>query len=540
MKSRTYLIFYLAGVLIPLLVLVLFGAPAYMDADYYLVGGLALRNGNGFEEMILWNYLDEPAGLPHPSHAYWMPLASIVSALGLWLNRLASVQWAARSAFILLAGLIPVLSVAIAYRVGRQTRPAILAGWLSLLPGFYLPFYVATDTFVLYMVLGGLFIWVMAVLFGHPRRQEHPLREAEVRRLADRSPGETVAPWLPSFGLGVLAGGLHLSRADGAIWLIVAVLAAWVHSREQSTKYWIAFGVVPVAGYLLVMMPWFARNAVDFGVWLAPGGIRALWFTEYDQLFAYPAHAITAQAWLASGWQAIVQARLWALGQNLQSALAVQGQIFLAPLVAAGYWIYRRQIALQLAALAWLLTFAVMTLIFPFAGARGGYFHSAAALQPLIWALAALGFEAALGWAAARRSWRRQQARRFFSAGLIALALFLSVFVLSGRARQETSTAGYVLVEQALASGPAQPEDIVMVNNPPAYFLASGRPAIVIPDGGLPPILRVGEAYGARFLLLEAGQGLDEIYSDPAGAPGLNYLFSVAGVHIFEVPGAIR
>ncbi len=39
--------------------------------------------GYGFSEMVLWNFLDDPEGLPHPSHGYWMPLVSILSAAGM-------------------------------------------------------------------------------------------------------------------------------------------------------------------------------------------------------------------------------------------------------------------------------------------------------------------------------------------------------------------------------------------------------------------------------------------------------------------------
>ena len=57
--------------------------PGYMDADYYFMGGLRLAQGHGFNEQILWNYLDAPRGLPHPAFAYWMPLASILAAVAL-------------------------------------------------------------------------------------------------------------------------------------------------------------------------------------------------------------------------------------------------------------------------------------------------------------------------------------------------------------------------------------------------------------------------------------------------------------------------
>ncbi|HQN44554.1 MAG TPA: hypothetical protein PLA25_10495, partial [Anaerolineaceae bacterium] len=60
-------------------------SPGYMDSAYYYIGARQLASGQSLTEPILWNYLDDPAGLPHPSHTYWMPLTSLVSSLGMLL-----------------------------------------------------------------------------------------------------------------------------------------------------------------------------------------------------------------------------------------------------------------------------------------------------------------------------------------------------------------------------------------------------------------------------------------------------------------------
>jgi hypothetical protein len=128
-----------------------------------------------------------------------------------------------------------------------------------------------------------------------------------------------------------------------------------------------------------------------FGTPLAPGGSRALWLTNYDELYAYPVDQLKFSRWWRSGIKVILQDRFWALAQNLQTALAVQGSIVLLPLIVWGAWHHRRDFRVQMGLLAWLLTFVIMTVVFPFAGARGGFFHSGAALQPLFWALAPAG-----------------------------------------------------------------------------------------------------------------------------------------------------
>ena len=86
MKLRQTLLLILMSMLVNLAVASFQAVPGYMDAEYYFLGGRQLALGEGFQEPILWNYLDDPDGLPHASHAYWMPLASILAAIGMKLT----------------------------------------------------------------------------------------------------------------------------------------------------------------------------------------------------------------------------------------------------------------------------------------------------------------------------------------------------------------------------------------------------------------------------------------------------------------------
>ena len=55
-----------------------------MDAEYYYAGGIRLAEGDGFTENFLWNYLDNPVGLPHPAFTYWMPFPFSAGGDGGW------------------------------------------------------------------------------------------------------------------------------------------------------------------------------------------------------------------------------------------------------------------------------------------------------------------------------------------------------------------------------------------------------------------------------------------------------------------------
>jgi hypothetical protein len=551
-KARTasssrgaYLLLFMLGLLTILGMATLLPAPGYMDADYSYATGLQLASGKGFVEPFLWNFLDDPAGLPHPSHLYWMPLAALLAAAGLRVGTLLSGDaqsfFAARSGFLLLAACLPPLTAWLASSFGANRRQAWLAGFLALFPGFYLPFLTTTDTFGIYMLVGALFLqasrWTLSCATS---------RDYRAARLVARC-------WL----VGILSGLMHLARADGAIWVLVGLATAWMAaSRSPGWKGrpgflgWMrllsSLGSV-LAGYLLVLSPWLLRNFRLAGSLSAPGATRALWITRYDELFAYPAALLTPGRWWSTGLDEILSTRLWALGQNLQTSLAVQGEIFLAPLVLAALWRFRKDPRVRLGVFAWGLTFLAMTLVFPFQGARGGWFHSGAALQPLFWAVAPAGLEALVEWGEKRRGWPPLPARNFLGAGTVGLALFVTLLTAlpkvqgagPGELAWRDSGRRYALLESSLKTAGAPAGASVLVNNPPGYFSATGRPALVIPDGDVSTLLAVARHYDSAYLVLEPNHpsALESLYLHPGDRPGLDYLLTVGSAHIFYLPG---
>src|ERR1700690_3931193 len=126
MNWRTFLLLALLGWGISLAIAQFQAFPGYLDSDYYFAGGIQLVQGKGFTEPYLWNYLDNPQGLPHPSHTYWMPLSSIIAAGGMWVIGQPTYQ-AGRLGFIFLAGLIPVVAAAVAYSFSKRRELALIS-----------------------------------------------------------------------------------------------------------------------------------------------------------------------------------------------------------------------------------------------------------------------------------------------------------------------------------------------------------------------------------------------------------------------------
>jgi hypothetical protein len=73
----------------------------------------------------------------------------------------------------------------------------------------------------------------------------------------------------------------------------------------------------------------------------------------------------------------------------------------------------------------------------------------------------------------------------------------------------------------------ARPEEIVMTRNPPAYFIMTGRQAIVVPYGNLQTVLEVVQKFQVSYLILEPGSASGDLlilYDYPMDNPNFNYL----------------
>lgn len=524
MSGRHYLVLFIVGLLVPLAISRVQDQPGYMDADYYYAGGLQLAQGHGFTEPYIWNYLDHPAGLPHPSHTYWMPLASIVSAAGMWLT--GQLTYAGgRFPFVLLSACVPLLTAALAFRVSRQTRLAMTSGLLSIFSLYYTPFMPVPDNYALFMLLGSAFLLLA------PRQEK----------------------WIPVV-LGALAGLMTLARSDGLLWLGLAGLTMlWktpgvsAHGQRRLNA-WLAgmifAGLLVVGGYLLTMGFWHIRNLNLFGSLLTPGGGRLLWLQSYNETFIYPPEALTRQSFLEGGWGLALQNRLRAFSANLGNAFAAQGGIFLFPFILLGLRQLRQELRTRIAVTGWLILFAVMTLVFPFAGARGSFFHAGAAFQPYWWVAAPVGLDAVLAWARKRGQFADKNAPYFLQGLLVMLAILTTAYLVnfrviaSGWAKDDLI---YPSVEQAFIASGIRPQDVVIVRNPPGYFIASGRSAVSLPFGDESTILLVAEKYDAHYLVLEKGGTFDSIqdlYDDPKSNPSFAYIGEVHEAKLYRIEPA--
>ena len=467
--------------------------PSYFDAYYYTVNAQQLAAGEGFTTEIVWQYLDPPDSLPAPSHTYWMPLASIIGAAG---YRLVDAFRGAQLPFWLMAGLLPLLSYTINWRLTRERWQARTAALFTAAGGYYAAYWAQPTTFVLFAWVGGGCLLALASAQERPR----PVY------------------W---FAAGVAAGLAHLTRADGVLLLIVALflwllqLRDWYRQRVKSNlRVMIATLFLLFAGYLLVMGGWFWRMWQLVGRPLSTAGTETLFLTEYNDLFAYNRH-FTPADYLTWGLENILLSKLEATWLAVQTFIAVTGLTAFTFFFVIG-WIRLarcsdpRPSAVScrfLRPFTWytLVLFGAMSLIFTFPGQRGSLLHSSTALWPWSMALVPAGLSIAVDWIAARRTrWQPRVAKRLFAVSFLVLAYVVTFVVALDQPLRQEEAAVFRTIGERL------PQDtVVMASNPPGFYYHTGLRTVVAPDEPPAVMLEAARRYGATYLLL------DEEYPPP-------------------------
>lgn len=527
---RDILLLLTLGLLVRGATAALFDQPGYIDAAYYYDVAKNLATGRGFTEDFILTYLTPVSSVVHPSNLYWMPLASLLILPFFWLF---GVSWhVAQIPSVLLSGSLPLLSYWLGWEVFQSRRYALGGALLTLCAGFYYPFYsVFTDNFGSYAWAAGL-----ALLFLAQGTQGRPRRFA----LA-----------------GLWIGLAHLARADAPLLLVIALavfaasrLTWWTEVKRQpipwSALAWL-FGL-----YLLVMLPWFARNLLVAGSILPGGGTKTIWLTTYNDFFSYQKD-LSPRSYLAWGLGNILLSKLKALGEN---AFAVAAILEFVPALFAviGLWKLRRSLLALPFLLYLVLLYLGLSLVFTFPSLRGTLLHSFIPLLPFLSLATIAGIDSVIAWVARRRpgplaEQRAASRRRVYLAGLIVLSSILSAFIIGFNARTWDATyhtyqqAGQIALQAYRGrAGQTNRQDaqkdalpLVMVSDPPDYYLATGQHAIALPDQDVAVILQVADRYGASFLLLEAlhTPAQDALWQHHEQHPRLSLLWSTASAQLY-------
>jgi len=510
---------FVIGLVVGVILLLIRPYTGYMDADYYYAGAKTLFEGRGWNDYALWNYLANPNAIPFPAFTYWMPMASIISALGMFLMGNSSLI-AARIPFILLFAACAPLTYLLSYRLFKQHSRAVTSGVLVLASGYYLKFVTEPDSFAFLFLCGIALIYLV---------MDTQISQSLIKTLL----------------LGCLCGAIHMARADGLIWL--PLLMGWLIFRAIKLDHLPVASLVRMfllllAGYGLVTGVWYFRNLQVFGSPFPPGTSKSLWISTYDQLFTYPVERLSFKSWVDTGWKAILSIRWKALAINLAALMTVNGLIILVPGIVVGWRKQFDRYAGTFLLISLTVFFVIMTFIFPLAGMRGGLLHSLAIFQPFLWVLAPAG--TAWLWENRPVNLAKYTVNSvMIQAGMVFIVIIISIFSLvsdhyATAFNQSNVWSQYRQLEEVVSKKSQNPMTPVIVNNPPAYYAATVRPALMIPYGDEASVLSLAHQFSAGFLLLDSNHtaGLNDIYSYPdVSRPGFDYLGSTQGIRVFQL-----
>jgi hypothetical protein len=501
MNRRSFVIFALVAVIGSFAITRgLVGAPGYTDAYYHFNAAVRLAQGQGFTETYLWTYIGAPETLLEngiaPSHLYWMPMTSVLAALGMQILNAPGDYGAAQIPFTLMVALTACIGYWLGRKIGGTDRHAWIAGLLTLFSGFFARFWGTIDTFAPYTLFGALCLVVMGIAADHVgAKRASPLQR------------HFFVWWILA---GALAGLAHLTRADGLLLLLVGyIVLFWAGWKDRIWRHALVYMALMTVAYLVVMLPWFARILAELGTPLPLGGAQAAWFTQYDDLFSYPAEA-SPQSLFSLGLGGVLRTRWEAFAGpqglfagNLGTFVAVEGMVVMTPLMLIGLWRCRHWDFLRPFWLYALGLHLVMTLVFPFPGYRGGLLHSAVALVPFWAALGVAGLDDVVDWIAHRRQhWNVGQAKWVFSSALLALGIFLSLSV-GLRSRVVPSDTIPGLYAELLARLPDDTR--MMINDPAMLYYYTGMGGVATPNSDPDLIQEIARRYHVDYLLLEEG-----------------------------------
>lgn len=525
MKKSDYGILFMVALAFFSLIATLQQVPGYMDAEYYFGQGIRLVEHKDLVEPFIWNYLNNPLSVSSPGFAFWLPGTSIFAAAGLWITQTNSF-FAARVVFILMAACLPIMAAFFAARFIDRRRAGWLAGLLALFSGFYLPYITITDTFTPYMFLGGLFF--MSMWFAEKRS----------------SNSEQGNYWF--IVTGFIAGLMSLTRSDGILWLAGGMIGILFISGIKTThwkKLVINFCFI-LGGFAIIMTPWYLRNYAIYDSLFPSGNNLMIWLTKYDDIFVYPSTSLTISNWISTGVENIVLDRFKALGSNLQTFIASGGVIFLAPIMVIGYWKQKQATVIRLVMVMLFAILAAMTVVFPYAGERGGFFHSLSALQIILWSLVPVGLYSIIQWGMKHRNWKSERSWKMFGTALVVVAGIFSSLIFFEKLNNGTESGipwnqtqnDFLSIESKLVEMTKDHDGVIMVNNPPGYTLATGRPSVMIPSGGEEALMEISKRYDVHFWAINAERAdvLALIDKNDLLSEHYDFLFESMGNRIYE------
>lgn len=495
---RTAAGLYVLALAVRAVLVALFPDPAYPDSFYYVDVAQAIAAGHGLNVDFVWifaevgNRLPNPAVLPIPSNAHWLPLASFLQAP--FVSILGPTAFASALPGLLIGSLVAPLTWLIARDAGARPIVGVAAGVLSAIPGAATVFMAQPENFAILHPLVAATLWLTARgLKGDGR----------------------------SFVLaGLLAGLATLARNDGIL-LGGAIGLVWLADRVRSwrarrgSRSWSRVDdrpAIPVAAavgalglFLLVIGPWWLRQLAVFGS-ISPTSSTgvALWIrhiSEWNSITANPSF----ERFLAQGWGAIISSRIEGFVAAAGNFAVMIASVVLLPFLLVGAIARRHARDFGPWFLYTFIAFAGATLLYPLHVPGGAFIHTAIGLAPHAAILSVEGILVVVGWLARRRSrWDEGPAGTIFVWAIVALVVASAViFTRPVIAGWDASRQPRVALAAELDRLGVPRTDRLLSIDAAGFKYWTGHPGVVTPDDPIEVIESVARAYDTRWLVVE-------------------------------------
>ena len=495
---RTPVALFLLALAVRAVLVALFPDPAYPDSYYYVDVARSIAAGNGLNVDFVWifaevgNKLPNPAVLPIPSNAHWLPLASFLQAP--FVSILGPTAVANAIPGVLIGSLTAPLTWFIARDAGARPIVGVAAGVISAVPGAATVFMAQPENFAILHPLVAATLWMTA------------------RGLRGHGASFALAGLLA--GLATLArnDGILLAGAIGLVWLADRVRAwrahrgrrAWSHVDDREPIPILA-GVAALALFLLVMGPWWARQLLVFGS-ISPTSASgaALWIrtiSEWNSITADP----TPAHFFAQGLGPILASRVQGLVDALGNFAVMIASIVLLPFLVIGALARRSDRNFQPWFVYTFVAFAGATILYPLHVPGGAFIHTAIGLAPHAAILAMEGVLMFVAWVAGRRRrWEEGAAGSFFVWGIVALTIATAVvFTPSVYAAWDASRQPRIQLAAELDRMGVLKTDRLLSIDAAGIKYWTGRPGVVTPDDPIDVIESVARAYKTSWLVVE-------------------------------------
>lgn len=333
--------------------------PGIQDALYYKDVADHLVAGEGLTTRVLWNFDRIPESLVHPACAYWGPVVPCI----IWSGYLIGGHHleAAQGVMIFFGLVLLLQTLSLARRITESVELATAAGCLIAF-NFQLNFFgVTTDTPIAFAVFANGCLLAQAIAIC---KKPHYLFLA--------------APF------GVLS---MLTRADGVVLPVLTFVWGLLLVFRHRISVSAFLGLILF--HLLILAPWWARNAVTFGTPFPTAVTRSIAIREYSDLFRVHEQP-SMDTFLAQGWRVIAHQKLRAFIDNLSTLVfGSQALLVLTLVVVIGPFLNDRLLWPYL--LYFVLLFLTLSLLFSFQSQNGSLLHSLPALFPCFSVLAVTG-----------------------------------------------------------------------------------------------------------------------------------------------------